>query len=284
MKKDISILIVHYNTPGLLRQTLKGLYHSNPKVTFEVIVVDNNPSVRVRDWVQKEFTLATVIMSYDNVGFGPGMNLAMQHANARYYFVFNPDIAAFAGTLDALVDYMDEHPDIGILGPKLLNPDRTLQHSCYRFMNPSVILYRRIPILRSLSFAKRAVDAYQMKDWAHEEAADVDYLLGAAMFTRKEAIDQVGGFDPYFFMYFEDQDWCRRFWMAGWRVVYHPDIFFIHYHRRETAEGSFFQQIHNPLTRIQMESAIYYYRKYRGVSNPRFDHSHVARSRVSSST
>ncbi len=279
MKKDVSVLIVHYNTPGLLRQTLKGLYTSNPHVSFEVIVVDNNPSVRVRDWVQKEFPFTKVVMSDHNIGFGRGMNLAIQHANARYLFVFNPDIATFAGTLDALVAYMDAHPDVGMLGPKLLNPDRTLQYSCYRFMKPAVIFYRRIPILRSLSFAKRAVDAYQMKDWAHDEVMDVDYLLGAAMFTRKEAVDEVGGFDPKFFVYFEDQDWCRRFWLAGWRVVYHPDITLIHYHRRETAEGSFFQQIRNPLTRIQMESAIYYYRKYRGAPNPR-EH---ARHRLSSS-
>ncbi len=271
MKKDVSILIVHYNTPGLLKQTLKGIFQSDPKVSFEVIVVDNNPSVRVRDWVQKEFPLVKILMSDSNIGFGRGMNLAMQHANARYYFVFNPDIAVFPGVLESLVSYMDTHADIGMLGPKLLNPDQSLQYSCYRFMDQKVIFYRRIPILRSLAFAKAAVDHYQMKEWNHEEIRDVDYLLGAAMFVRKEAVDQVGGFDPAFFVYFEDQDWCRRFWLAGWRVVYHPNISLVHYHRRETAEGSFFQQLRNPLTRIQMQSAIYYYKKYRGQSLPRHD-------------
>ncbi len=269
MKKDVSILIVHYNTPGLLRQTLKGLFGSKQSVSFEVIVVDNNPNMRVREWVQKDFPLVKLVMSDRNVGFGAGMNLAMHQASGRYYFVFNPDIATFDGVLDSLTAFMDTHPDIGMLGPKLLNPDRTLQYSCYEFMKPSIIFFRRVPVLRSLPFAKRAVDAYQMKSWAHDQIQDVDYLLGAAMFVRKEAVDEVGGFDPTFFVYFEDQDWCRRFWLAGWRVVYHPDISLIHYHRRETAEGSFFQQLRNPLTRIQMESAIYYYRKYRGQENPR---------------
>lgn len=276
MKKDVSVLIVHYNTPGLLRQTLKGLFGSKQQVSFEVIVVDNNPHVRVRDWVQKEFPNVRLVMSDRNVGFGGGMNLAMQHASGRYLFVFNPDIATFDGTLDALAAYMDAHPDIGMLGPKLLNPDRTLQYSCYQFMTPMIIFYRRIPLLRSLPFATRAVDAYQMKDWSHDRIADVDYLLGAAMFVRREAAEQVGGFDPKFFVYFEDQDWCRRFWLAGWRVVYHPDITFIHYHRRETAEGSFFQQLRNPLTRIQMESAIYYYKKYRSQPNPRHARSNLS--------
>ncbi|MBM5789590.1 glycosyltransferase family 2 protein [Candidatus Parcubacteria bacterium] len=269
MKKDVSVLIVHYNTPGLLRQTLKGLFGSTQHVEYEVIVVDNNPHVRVRDWVQKEFPQVKLVMSDQNLGFGSGMNLAMRHADARYFFVFNPDIATFHHALDRLVEFMDAHTDIGMVGPKLLNPDRSLQHSCYRFMKPSVIAYRRIPVLRSLPLARREVDAYQMKDWAHDTVFDVDYLLGAAMFARREAVEQVGGFDPEFFVYFEDQDWCRRFWLAGWRVVYHADIFFVHYHRRETAEGSFWQQLTNPLTRIQMKSAIYYYRKYKGQPHAR---------------
>lgn len=269
MKKDLSVLIVHYNTPGLLRQTLKGIFQSEQQASYEVVVVDNNPGQRVRDWVQKEYPQVRMIVSERNTGFGGGMNMAMQHASGRYLFVFNPDIATFDRSFDQLVAYMDAHSDIGMLGPKLLNPDRSLQYSCYRFMKPGVIAYRRIPILRSLPFAKREVDQYQMKEWAHDAVTDVDYLLGAAMFVRREAYQQVGGFDPNFFVYFEDQDWCRRFWLAQWRIVYHPDITFVHYHRRETAEGSFWQQLRNPLTRIQMQSALYYYRKYRGSPNPR---------------
>lgn len=269
MKKEISLLIVHYNTPGLLRQTLKGIFQSQQQASFEVIVVDNNPNMRVRDWIQKEFPQVKLLVAEKHLGFGGGMNFAIPHAVGRYIFVFNPDIATFDGTFDLLIQYMDAHPDVGMVGPKLLNPDRTLQYSCNQFMKPSIILYRRVPFLRHLPFAKRAVDEYQMKDWAHDEVAEVDYLLGAAMFVRREALEQVGGFDPNFFVYFEDQDWCRRFWLLGWRVMYHADIEFVHYHRRETAVGSFFQQLRNPLTRIQMESAIYYYKKYRGQENPR---------------
>lgn len=269
MKKDLAIMIVHYNTPGLLRQTLKGIFAFPPQKSFEVIVVDNNPKQRVRDWIQKEFPQTKVLMSDRNIGFGNGMNLAMLHADARYLLVFNPDIAIFEGVFDKMISFMDENSNIGVFSPKLLNPDRSLQYSCYRFIGPSIIFYRRIPILRSLSFAKKADDFYQMKDWDHNEIKNVDYFLGAVMMARKEAVDQVGGFDPSYFIYFEDQDWCRRFWKAGWRVVYNPNIKIVHYHRRETAEGSFIQQLRNPLTRLQMKSAIYYYRKYKGEENPR---------------
>ena len=260
--KDVSIIIVHYNTPGLLRQTLKGIRSSAPQVSCETIVVDNNPSLRIGERVQREFPDVRVVTSEKNVGFGGGMNVGMEHARGRYVFIFNPDIALFSGAIEELVAFMDAHPDVGIVGPQLLNPDRSMQYSCYRFTSPSVILYRRLPLLRALSHARRAVDHYLMKDWDHTETRDVDYLLGAALLVRREAIEQVGKFDPQFFMYFEDQDWCRRFSDKGWRVVYHPAAKIVHYHRRETAEGGFWEQVSNPLTRIQLKSAWRYYRKY----------------------
>lgn len=269
MKKDVSILIVHYNTPKLLRQTLKGIFAMKSEASFEVIVVDNNPNMRVDEMVRSEFPQVTLLISDRNTGFGNGMNVAMSRAVGRYLFVFNPDIAITDHALDELMKYMDAHADVGVVAPRLSNPDKSLQLSCYRFMGPSIVLYRRIPFLAKMPFAQKAVDAYLMKDWDHKETRDVDYVLGAAMFVRREAYEVVGGFDPKYFIYFEDQDWCRRFWKAGWRVVYHPKADFVHYHRRETAEGGLFSQLFNPLTHKQMKSAIYYYKKYRGEKHPR---------------
>lgn len=260
---DVSILIVHFNTPGLLRQTLKGIFRVNPCVTYEVIVVDNNPKVRVKEMVAQEFPTVQCLVSEENVGFGCGMNKAMEVATGRYFFVFNPDMILMPGALETLKDFMETHPDVGMAGPRLLNPDGSIQHSAYRFMEPMVIVYRRVPLLREMSFARRAVEQYLMAGEDLSQTRDVDYLLGAAMFVRRRAVEQVGGFDPAFFVYFEDQDWCRRFWLAGWRVMYNPDVSLIHYHRRETAEGGFIAQLLNPLTRIQIQSAIYYYQKYK---------------------
>lgn len=260
--KDISILIVHYNTPGLLRQTLRGILRAAPQVRYEVIVVDNNPASRI-PWVKEEFPEVNLIVSEKNRGFAGGMNLALTEATGRFVLVFNPDIIVKPGALETLVQYLDEHQDVGMVGPQLRHPDGSLQHSCYQFMQPSTILYRRIPFLRFLPSAKKQVEGYLMADWDHAEIKEVDYLLGAAMLVRREVMESLGGFDENFFMYFEDQDLCRRFWQAGWKVVYHPKAELIHYHRRETAEGGFLTQLFNPLTRIQMQSALYYYRKYR---------------------
>ncbi|MFH1404940.1 MAG: glycosyltransferase family 2 protein [Patescibacteria group bacterium] len=267
--KEVSILIVHYNTPGLLRQTLKGIFSSCPQCTYEVIVVDNNPGMRIKDKVQQEFPNVKVIASDSNLGFGGGMNLAMERACGKYFFVFNPDIALFPGAIEELYRFMEKNLDVGIVGPQLLHPDRSIQNSCYRFANPMTIVYRRVPLLRSIEHAKKSVADYLMAEWDHGQTRDVDHLLGAAMFIRSQAIKQVGGFDPRFFIYFEDQDLCRRFWENNWRVVYHPDASIIHYHRRETAEGGFIKQLTNPLTKMQIKSAIEYYKKYKGKGNPR---------------
>lgn len=271
MIPDVSILIVHHNTKRLLRQTLKGIFNMHTEVPFEVIVVDNNPNVRVADEIKAEFPGVVIVMSENNVGFGSGMNLAIKEARGRYHFVFNPDIIVFDGLLEKLIAFMDANPLIGMVGPKLLNPNKTFQQSFYRFMDPSVIFFRRVPILKNMNFAKKSLDNYLMKDADRAKTQEVDYLLGAALFIRRQAIEEVGGFDPGFFVYFEDQDLCRRFWMKNWKVVYYPEASLVHYHRRETAEGNFIKQLLNPLTRIQIKSAVYYYKKYKYQPNPRTD-------------
>lgn len=271
---DVSILIVHYNTPGLLRQTLKGIRRSLPsvlpagrQVRHEVIVVDNNPDARIGG-MMKEFPEVKLIESGENRGFGAGMNLAMQAATGRYLFVFNPDIAMFPGVVEELVRYMEANPKVGMCGPRLQNPDGSLQFSCFRFIRPLTVIGRRVGLARHIPGVQADLDAYLMRDWDHKDTRDVDYLLGAAMFARKEAVEAVGGFDEAFRLYFEEQDWCRRFWKAGWRVVYHPAATLVHYHRRETAEGGLMAQLRNPLTHTQIRSAIYYFRKYRNEPHP----------------
>ncbi len=269
MIPDVSIIIVHLNTPGLLRQTLRAVRRAEPKVSFEIVLSENDADARGLSLVREQFPEVRTVDNGGNVGFGAGMNAGFKAARGRYVFIYNPDILLTSGSLEELVRHMDENPGVGMIAPRLHNPDGSLQYSCYAFMEPKTVVYRRVPLLRGLPFAKRHVDAYLMADWDHATTRDVDYALGAAMLVRREALDAVGGFDPAFFVYFEDQDLCRRLWKAGWRVTYHPKATLIHYHRRETAAGGFLSQLLRPLTRVQMRSAVYYFRKYRGERNPR---------------
>ena len=213
--------------------------------------------------ILREFSQVKVFENKENRGFAQGMNRAIEEASGRYLFSFNPDMVVPPGSLETLVQYLDDHHEVGAVGPKLECPDGGVQHSCYQFMELKTILYRRLPLLKKLPFAKAHLNKYLMADWDHATTREVDYLLGAAILLRRETVDQVGVFDPQFFMYFEDQDLCRRCWDAGWKVVYHPDSTMIHYHRRETATGNFLQQLLNPLTRAQIKSAVYYYKKHK---------------------
>ncbi|MBI2551519.1 glycosyltransferase family 2 protein [Candidatus Uhrbacteria bacterium] len=265
----ISILIVHYNTPGLLRQTLRGFERCPPTVPFELVVVDNNPTQRVASWVAAEFPQVKLVVSEYNRGFGGAMNVAAAAAAGDYLFVFNPDIAIFPGVLEGLTSFLDENPDVGVVGPQLRNADGTVQYSCYRFMTPAIVLYRRLPGAALFAKARSVVSSYLMEDADHSKVQDVDYLLGASLFMRRTLFQKLGGFDPKLFMYFEDQDFCRRTWMSGSRVVYYPLVHLVHYHRRETAHGNVLRQLFQRLTRIQMRSAWYYFRKYKGQENPR---------------
>ena len=265
----VSILIVHYNTPRLLRQTLKGIRLVNLALPYEIIVVDNNPESRLSSELKTEFSEVRWLTASSNLGFGQGMNLAMQEAAGQHFLIFNPDIVLLPGAIEELVNFLETHQEVGLVAPQLLNPDRSLQYSCYQFMKPLTILSRRLPGFRSWPLARREENEYLMMAWDHRSTRAVDYVLGAVMLVRREAVKQVGGFDPTFFIYFEDQDWCRRFWQAGWQVIYHPLSTMIHYHRRETAHGGLFTQLFNPLTRRQIKSALYYYRKYWRSPSPR---------------
>jgi len=266
---DVSINIVHYNIPGLLRQTLLGIQRAAPRLNYEIIVVDNNPELRLPDQLSKEFPEVKIIVSDQNVGFGQGINKAFEQAKGKYFLVFNPDIFMLPGSLEKLVDYLDQNPGVGIVGSQLKNPDGEIQMSCYRFAEPKTVIYRRLPFVNRVSSVRKHLDNYLMADWDHAMTRDVDYILGACMLIRKQALDQVGSFDPGYFMYFEEQDLCRRFWKQGWRVVYHPVSNMVHYHRRESAEGNVVQQLLNPVTHHQIRSAFYYFKKYKGEPHPR---------------
>ena len=268
MSPDLSILIVHTFERRLVRQTLRGIRRAAPRLHYEIIVIDNNPSAAMAQTLKNEFPDVRYTAMDANRGFGAAMNKGMSIARGKYVLIFNPDIVVAPGTLEDLHAYMEKHTDVGIVGPKLLNPDGTLQYSCNRYHEPMIPVYRRTP-LGTFGFAKRAVDRFLMKDFSHEETREVDWLMGSSLFTRRAALQDVGQFDDGFFMYFEDTDLCRRFWEKGWRVVYHPDVSMVHYHRRASNDGTLFSQLRSPLTWQHIKSAMRFFTKYRGKPNPR---------------
>lgn len=265
---DVSIIIVHTFEKRLVRQTLRGLRRAAPKIRYEVIVVDNNPPEGMEDVLRTEFPEVRYMRNPKNIGFGAAMNVGIKASRGRYVLIFNPDIVVQPGSLEELVRFMDQYQDVGVCGPQLQNPDGSLQYSCYRLPTFMLPAYRRTP-LGMLSFGKHAVSHYMMYEDDHSQTMDVDSLIGAALFTRREALQDVGLFDERFFMYYEDNDLCRRFWEKGYRVVYHPLAHMVHYHRRASADGGLFRQLMSRFAWIHIHSAIKYFLKYRGVTDPR---------------
>jgi len=285
---DLSIVILNYKQKGMVKQCVKGILASQPQLDYEIIVVDNNSGDNCLAEIQKLFepedTLPLVteslfsklvkprpplitIQSKDNRGFAVGNNLGIQSAKGDYVMVINPDIAVVPGALERMVQFMAANPKVGIIGPKLINPDGTVQYSCRQFPSLLMPIYRRT-VLGRLPLVKKKLNYYLMINWQHDVNRAVDWLFGACLVMRKSALDRIGLFDERFFMYFEDLDLCRRFWEAGYLVYYFVDVELVHYHQRLSAERSGIFGILNRAGRIHIASGIKYFAKYLGVKPP----------------
>lgn len=268
---DVSVIIVNYRTRGLVKQCLKSIRRAAPRLDYEVLVVDNDSKDGLPALVRERFPETRLFALPENVGFAAGNNVAMRKAKGRYVFVLNPDTMLEIGALEAMVAAMDADPRIGVLAPRLMHPDGTRQESVHRFPTPWIPVYRRTPLGR-LPQAKAELDRYAMRDVSVDRTMEVDWVEGAAMFVRRAAIEEVGMFDERFFVYFEDADWCRRFWAKGWKVVYFPEAAILHYHRRESADASWFlAPLTNKVSRIHIASAYKYFMKWKGQPLPRYE-------------
>jgi len=267
---DVSILIVHTFEGDVLRQTLRGLHRAAPEISVECIVIDNNPSAGIGEVLKRDFPWVKHLPQSSNKGFGASMNTGIREARGRYVLIFNPDIVVEKGSLEELTRYMDENTHVGMCGPQLMNPDGSLQLSCYRQPTLMLPVYRRTPFGKTTK-GREVVDSYLMKDFDHKDTQDVDSLIGAALFARKELLYEVGLFDESYFMYYEDSDLCRRFWEHSHPVMYHPKAKMMHYHGRASAQGGLLRQLTSRFTWIHIQSFVTYWWKYRKKHNPRLE-------------
>jgi GT2 family glycosyltransferase len=242
---DLSVVILNWNTRTLLEKCLRSVVCQSAGIRLEVLVVDNASEDGSREMVQSLFPHVNLIVNSTNTGFGAGNNVALPHATGRYILFLNSDTAVTEGALPAMVAHADSAPDIGILGPKLLNGDGSLQYSCRRYPNLGAGFFRST-LLGRLFPQNRFTSDYLMTDWDHASARDVDWVSGAAIMIRRSLVDQIGCFDEDFYMYCEDVDLC---WRANhtpltgpnpatdpltaegprhWRVVYYSDATIYH--------------------------------------------------------
>ncbi len=268
--KDIGVVIVNYKMKEHIEKCLTSLFPQIARSTLNisVVVVDNASDDHINLFLLEHFPQVTCVMLQKNEGFGKAQNVGMRSMEAKYYFILNPDTVFTENdrTLERLYHFMESRPKVGMAGPKLLNSDGSLQHSCWRFPTFWQPLFSRTR-LGEKGRGKMISDHYFMKDFDHESTRPVDALMGSAMFVRGEAIKNVGRFDERFWMYFEDVDWCIRMWEAGWFVYYIHDIVLKHRHGRGSAKvpGIFRAFFKNKLARVHFFSWIKYFLKWRDI-------------------
>ncbi|MBI5594015.1 MAG: glycosyltransferase family 2 protein [Deltaproteobacteria bacterium] len=203
---DLSIIIVNYNTQGYLGRCLESLSETSD-FSAEIIVVDNASKDLSAEMVRERFPEAVLIANTENLGFAKANNQAIAVSMGRYLYFLNPDAEVQKGAFGAMISYMETHPDVGLAGTRLVNPDGSTQ--------PSV--ESRYP---GQKHAKKLMAGLK---------GDIAWVLGASMIARRSAIMHAGGFNEDFFLYGEEQDLCLRLRRAGWSIGYIPDAVVLHW-------------------------------------------------------
>jgi hypothetical protein len=258
----LSIIIVNYNTGALTRACVESVLAQKLPFKYEIVVVDNDSSDLSVSFLRSDFPDIKVIQNKKNLGLAGGVNKGLAETTGKYRLILNPDIVVMPRAIEKMVELMDKDNKIGMLGGELVSPNGKKQYSCYRFYRPITILYRRT-FLGKTRQGKKEIARFLMKDYDRESVRCVDWLMGACLMVREKAIDDVGGMDERFFLYFEDVDWCRRFWKGGWRVCYMPTALFSHYHQKSSEKNGLLGMVSNRIVREHISSAIKYFWKYR---------------------
>lgn len=261
---DLSICIVSWNVKELLRDCLASIRAARPELRYEVLVVDNGSRDGSTAMVKEEFTEVAVIRNRINRGFAAACNQAIRDSRGRYLVLLNPDTRVREGALEEMVGFLDRHPDAGGGGPKLVNPDGTLQPSVRAFPNFKSSL-QQFTILGDIGLFRRSRREYLKKDFDYEQAAVIDQPMGAALFLRRGALEEVGLLDETFFLYFEEVDLCRRLSGAGWNLWYNPRAVIVHAGGRSTAQATA-----QAFFRLQESQFRYFTKHFGSIATTRF--------------
>ncbi len=263
----LSIIILNYKSPGHLRQCLRGLQANQLPFAIEVVVVDNGSHDNSAEVTAQEFPGATYIGLPHNRGYSAGNNVGVQQATGDFLMILNPDVAVFPGAVEELVSYLEQHPRVGLVAPKLINPDGSTQLSGALFQSFLIPLWRR-SWLGNIPGPKQQLEHFFITGWDRTTSRAVGWALGACFVLRRAALKDVGFFDERFFLYFEDVDYCRRMWEKNWEVHYVAEAEMVHYLSRTSAVNPGVSGLLSYATRIHIRSWLQYTMKYFSKKKP----------------
>ena len=228
-----TLVVVHYRSRDALQRLVESVRDFAPPSVREIVAV-NNSGEPIEDLLQGAGRPFRVLSPGRNLGYARGVNEGVRVAAEEDLLILNPDVKIQPGAVEALERAAAAYPRAGILAPKLLNQDGTLQLSARRFYNWKTLLMRRAP-WAALREKSRTVRDHLMADWDHGDTRPVDWVLGAALWVRRRAVRDVGLMDERYFLYFEDVDWCQRMWRHGYEVIYCADARMVHDYARASA-------------------------------------------------
>jgi N-acetylglucosaminyl-diphospho-decaprenol L-rhamnosyltransferase len=266
---ELSVVVTNYRNPQLLKVCLDSIRACLSGAEYELIVADSATQEDTEMMMREDYPDVKFFPFKENVGFQALLKKGIGFSKGEFLLILNGDIIVNQDSIQKMLALIKSDPSIGMVGPKLLNFDGSLQYSCFRFYKPVTILYRRT-FLGRLAFAKKHTDSFLMKDYDHTSLKEVDWLMGSALMISRKALEDVGPMDTRYFMYMEDVDWCRRFWEKGHKVVYYPQASMNHYHGKTSGRvGVVRSLLSNKYTWIHISSGLKYFRKFLGKPIPK---------------
>ena len=224
---DLSIVIIEWNTVDMLRDCLASVYANDGGLKLQVIVVDNDSHDGSPEMVEAEFPQVTQIRNADNRGFAAANNQGFEICTGRHVLLLNSDTYVLGDVLAASVRYLDAHPDVGAMGCRVLNPDKTMQATCSMWPRLTDLIFMSTGLWKLKR--PRVFGRYQMTHWQRDTEREVEVISGCYLMLRREVLEQVGPLDEDFFFFGEETDWCRRMRDAGWRLMFAPVGEIVHY-------------------------------------------------------
>ena len=252
----LSIIIVSWNTCELTLKCVKSVFKYLENINFNIYIVDNNSSDNTVVELEKlNYKNLYIIKNKNNLGFAKANNQAIKQATGDFILLLNPDTEFIDDSIIKLIDFAETDSKIGIVGPKLLNSDKTLQRSCRRFPKLIDQIFIQLKFYNFFPNKISAIKKYFMLDFDHNEIREVDQIMGAAMLIKRQVFDNIGFLDEKFWLVFEEVDFCKRAKDAGYKIYFYPDCQIIH-HKEQS-----FKQINNFKKQINFNKSLYYYFK-----------------------
>ena len=260
---EVSIIIASFNTKELLKECLYSIFKDKSSSQWEVVVVDNGSSDASVTMIKSKFPQVRLIENRCNLGFATAQNQGLKSSHGKYILFLNSDTIVTGGVINSLVQLLASNTDVGLVSPKMVNKDHSIQPSCFHF--PSVI-----NTIKAYWLGKKELVAKYAP--ASDEPVCVDAVVGAAMMLPSVVAKDLGGFDQKYFFYFEDLDLCRRLKQKGWLVVFNPKEVIIHHHGAGGKPAANFKYL--------KESLLYPIKKIIGLSSENTTHNYIVESSI----